>query len=358
MSNRPRRSLLLILLASFLLPGCAEEEISEYQVEKALPPYRLLAAIFPDTDRTWFIRMVGPRVEIGRSRATFDQFVESIRLTGKVDEPITWTRPSAWKKNDDLSVGGIRRYAAFRIGSQDDGVEVVITSLRGSGGSILANVNRYRGQLGLQPIGKVELSQTVEKQDVNGVEVTRIDLRGDKPTSSMPMPRRATRASSGGNQSNRARMRLIFDKNLPEGWTERATGREFHYAFAIKQGEDVASFSITPQVMVAQEAYQIINSWRQQLGLQPLGNGQTQDGVEFRKYASRDSWYAHIEEPQVGDRERKAIVGAVLPRRGLVWSFRLHGPTDIVAAQRANFDAFMDTVRFQPAVATSEGSDG
>lgn len=183
-----RLLLLASCVVSALLTGCVSEEITEYTVEKPLPPYRLLAAVVPHADKTWFIRMQGPRETMEQGKKTFDAFVESIRFTDSAESPIEWNKPEAWVESDEKMVRGFRRHAAFRIGSEPDDLEVVVTSLGGAGGSLLANVNRYRRQLGRSKLEERQLPYYVKKQMVGDVEVTRIDIDGSRPATPKAMP--------------------------------------------------------------------------------------------------------------------------------------------------------------------------
>ena len=55
------------------------------------PTLRLLAAIFPHKERTWFFKVVGPIVEVEANKEAFDRFIRSVHFTGKAEPPLTWT---------------------------------------------------------------------------------------------------------------------------------------------------------------------------------------------------------------------------------------------------------------------------
>jgi hypothetical protein len=54
-------------------------------------------------------------------------------------------------------------------------VEITVSS---AGGDLLANVNRWRGQIGLPPIGTAELTEVVESIDTLGVSGAYVELTG------------------------------------------------------------------------------------------------------------------------------------------------------------------------------------
>jgi hypothetical protein len=48
----------------------------------------------------------------------------------------------------------------------------------GDGGGLMANFNRWRGQLGLAPVGETDLTKQVQALDVPGTKATLADISG------------------------------------------------------------------------------------------------------------------------------------------------------------------------------------
>ncbi|HYT87870.1 MAG TPA: hypothetical protein VEL76_04055, partial [Gemmataceae bacterium] len=137
------------------LSGCqGHEEIRSYQVPRE-QPLRMLGAIVPHGEVVWFVKLVGPEPAVEEQKQQFRDLVLSFRFDDKAGLPLTWTTPKGWREvRDD------RRYGTFQIGPKEDGLEVTVFDLgrKGGGGSVLANVNRWRGQLGLWPTTPGELT--------------------------------------------------------------------------------------------------------------------------------------------------------------------------------------------------------
>src|SRR5262245_32017108 len=96
---RTKQAILAILCSAAALAvlGCQNDEIQRYQVPKPeRPALRMLAAMIPRGDRTWFFKAVGPAEQIGAQKEAFDQFLASVRFTDKADAPVTWTVPADW----------------------------------------------------------------------------------------------------------------------------------------------------------------------------------------------------------------------------------------------------------------------
>ena len=67
----------------------------------------------------------------------------------------TWVVPAGWKKLDEQKM---MRFATFRAGDQATGVDVIVSQFGGTVGGTLANVNRWRGQVKLEPIAEAQLA--------------------------------------------------------------------------------------------------------------------------------------------------------------------------------------------------------
>lgn len=78
---------------------------------------------------------------------------------------LTWDVPSGWVEGKASSM----RLASFAI-PVDEGVpgDVSLVQLTGSAGGLLANVNRWGGQIGLEALSPQELSEVLEGRTTNG----------------------------------------------------------------------------------------------------------------------------------------------------------------------------------------------
>jgi hypothetical protein len=100
-----------------------------------------------------------------------------------VDLPFTFTAPSGWKAAalPTFSV------AAFAVSENSPRPEVTITPLPESAAGIAANVNRWRGQLGLPEASKDELAAQAKPYKVDGQPGNWVSLQGPEGAN----PRRA-----------------------------------------------------------------------------------------------------------------------------------------------------------------------
>jgi len=163
-------------LTAWMLPGCQEqEEIRRHQVPKTKQPkIRLLAAIYPKSENTWFFKLLGPENAVAENEDAFHGFIKSVRFPGNGKEEIQWTAPNGWREEKPIPP----RYASYRIGEGLQELDFSITKLPGKAGTVLLNVNRWRGQIGLGPVTQMELGKITRELKQDEVEITVVDIVG------------------------------------------------------------------------------------------------------------------------------------------------------------------------------------
>ncbi len=101
-------------------------------------------------------------------------------MTGDVPPPprpeggLAWTLPKGWEQ----SVAGGMRYATLKAPAKGK-LDVSVVVLPGPAGGELANVNRWRGQIGLGPIDAVELAAARKAVKSKAGEVALYDFTSD-----------------------------------------------------------------------------------------------------------------------------------------------------------------------------------
>jgi hypothetical protein len=89
--------------------------------------------------------------------------------------PIRWQLPRGWEQ---LPAGEMR-LGDFRVqGANGERAEVMITPLAGRAGSDLANVNRWRGQVGLAPLAEDQLAANSETVQVGNEAAQLFEIAG------------------------------------------------------------------------------------------------------------------------------------------------------------------------------------
>lgn len=164
------------------LAGCQPaEEVRHYRVPKPEtrpepePKVRLLAGIFRQQDKTWFFKFMGPTADVKEHQAEYDRFIHSVRVSDQEDKPLAWSLPDGWTHEAGKSP---LRFATFRFGTKERPLELTVTSLEGEAGSLMANINRWRGQIGLKPIGEEGVKKIIRSENINGVDATLVEMSG------------------------------------------------------------------------------------------------------------------------------------------------------------------------------------
>lgn len=221
-SNRTPCWLLIGLL--LFSTGCADEPISSYtaprpdgQKQEAfvppkldLPPMakndsggasgspRILGAVITDKGTNFYVKLTGPSETLDKFAAQFDQFVASLKFTGKNESPFSWTLPEGWKpgKGNQFSL------AAFALPVEGRPIEVTISQ---AGGPLLDNINRWLGQVGRSPVSDAGFVEVAKATEIDGRKAYRVDLKGEaKPPIQPPMTPKTIDAPS-----NDAAMRVL-----------------------------------------------------------------------------------------------------------------------------------------------------
>lgn len=155
------------------------------------PAQRTFAAMLVADATVWFFMITGEDQRVAQHRQELDALVRSIRIKAApaqaaAAQNITWQRPATW--HDDPNPNKLR-VASFHIGDDQGQGEVSITQFQGDVGGLLANINRWRQQLGLAGIDRIEQQQLVP-MEVGGRGSVTLDLHGphdDQPGSNRRM---------------------------------------------------------------------------------------------------------------------------------------------------------------------------
>ncbi|HZP60158.1 MAG TPA: hypothetical protein VFB27_07510 [Opitutaceae bacterium] len=202
---------------------------------------RLLGAWLKQADRTWFFKLVGDDALVAAQRDTFMAFLQSVAfdatpagapvLAGQPqvqstnDLPknpgapfapfaggtmpadagtaapdaaasaptLTWTAPAGWQAKSP----GQMRLGSFDVPGAGGAVaDVSVIAFPGEAGGIAANINRWRGQLGLAPLAENDLAGATTTLDANGLHFIVVDLAGQ--SGGTPARMLAAIASFGG----------------------------------------------------------------------------------------------------------------------------------------------------------------
>lgn len=141
-------------------------------------PARMLGAILPHGEQLWFFKMTGDPEPVAGVEPAFREFLKSI--TFPMPEAPTWTLPEGWRPSDETHP---MRYATVLIGTSSKPLELTVSMLSQGAGELpqmlLANINRWRGQLGLRSVADGELEGESEELETSAGTVVLVNLLGE-----------------------------------------------------------------------------------------------------------------------------------------------------------------------------------
>jgi hypothetical protein len=149
---------------------------------------------------------------------------------------------------------------------------------------------------------------------------------------------------------NSGEPRPALDFKVPPGWkVPDMVDRLSLFAFEVKE-PDAGTARITIS-LAGGSLLDNVNRWAGQVGLPP------RDEKELAKLepVSIVGAKGHLVELVGKDISGKGdhIVGAILPREGTQWFFKMMGPTDVVSKQKAAFTEFLASMKFKATPATA-----
>lgn len=323
---------------------------------------------------------------------------EQLAAAGTATAPsqeFTDSPPDHWKKLQPSSM----LLSKYQIeGEEGATVDVTFSTLRSAPGGLLANINRWRGQLGQEPFADdaalknntstvpsgfgdavlvdVEglLTDADPKKDgrligviaEKGANAWFFKLRGNaalsaaerenfikwiasvKPVASSEpskVPMHGTAPGEGITPPKEAAVAPAGDGSvtwqLPDGWTP-ANGSSARYATISITGADGSKGELAVTHFPGDVGGDLanVNRWRGQIGLEPIKEAELASSVTHVIAGPKTIKVMDATGPQ----NRCAAGWAA--HGGETWFFKFTGPDALVTAEKAKFNAFLESIRF------------
>lgn len=366
-------------LSAAVSAGCGDHgEITRYTVPKApevkspgnagpaepgeTVETRVLGAIVPRKEQTWFFKLMGPADDVDQHAADFRKFVGSLRFTegdnGTAPHP-EWTLPEGWREEP----GSQMRFATIRLGADSSALELsviplphAVSALSDEREWILQNVNRWRGQVGLQAVSRAELSDETETIALSngtatvvnllgqssGSPMGRIPFAGHPPIGGAPFAgaaRPALGPPGAGSEGQQGGNGLTF--TVPKGWSAGKAGAMRQAAFEVHDGQKQVEITVINLPGAAGDLLANVNRWRGQIELSSVTQAELDGVLEPISVNGTDGNYVELIGPD------KAILGAIVNRAGRTWFFKLKGDAELARQEKPRFRAFVESVKFQ-----------
>jgi hypothetical protein len=293
---------------------------------------------------------------VAEQAENFRALIDSLSFEMDQGQP-NWMLPNGWVQKPASGM----RFATIEVPAAKGSSELSVTPLRLAGelhDYVVANVDRWRQQLGLDPTSSAKLfgsaEQPGELKEVrlsDGEQVMIVDLTGKAAAGpaaglagSAPLPPTGGPAAAGLPPSRPSNgPRLTYD--TPAGWSAGKVDGMRQVAFDIRDDGKAAEFTVIALAEGSGDLLANVNRWRQQVGLQPLAGREL--GSQVKEFAVDGAPGQEVELLGPAEKEpQEAILGVICSRGGQVWYFKLKGDAALVQREREQFDAFMHSVKF------------
>ena len=152
--------ILLFAGVAFALVSCGKKEAATHEITATRPYTDEDAALVP-------VNSAAERFGVVPSRPTAGSAVSE-----GADNPFRWVAPPGWSEVAASSM----RAVSFKLGASGQG-ECYLVALPGEAGGTVANVNRWRKQMGQPELSADEIA-ALPKMEFFGPGATRVDITG------------------------------------------------------------------------------------------------------------------------------------------------------------------------------------
>lgn len=139
-------------------------------------------------------------------------------------------------------------------------------------------------------------------------------------------------------------------KGLPSGWSSKPGAGMRAATFEIQDAEGGrAELAAIPLPGMGGNDVELVNLWRQQVGLQPVTKEDVgRHAEEFDAAGRRVRLYTISGEGEAGSTSQVRLLVASVREAGFTWFFKLAGDPGAVSAQRENLKQFVSQAEFVP----------
>lgn len=298
----------------------------------------------------------------------------------------TWTTPTTWQQ---VTPTNKLRLAEFAIPGQDGAkAEAAVYSFRGSVGSELDNVNRWRGEVQLPPttddkivseqvqIGLLEGKLYEIPGASNSIVVASLSREGDTwifkmwgdkdvVTDAVPVFRDFLKsvqftdavaaasvtpaapavlpptAEAADNSSGEPKW------SVPADWSEKEPGPMVFKSFMATDAQGKTA-AITVSFLGGEGGglFANVNRWRGQLGLDPVDPDKLDSVTQHLDTTAGAATLVDFTGTDAKTSQPARLIAVVVPHGDSTWFFKLMGDGGTVAAQKENFVKFVQTVQY------------
>jgi hypothetical protein len=390
-ANQSVRLLVLVMPLLLLATGCHRDDVKVYRIAKDQDQSSQQIAPALPTDSP------NPKLPPGHPDISS---MPGAPAPASAAPQLTWKTPAGWTEVPP----GEMRVASFKVaGANGKQADVSIVPLPGMAGTDSANVNRWRGQVGLSVVTDDELQKAAENVEAGGQPAQLYDIAGTNPggggaerilgviqhrddmawfykmtgdadlveqqkpafieflkslnfgaaaqrQTEMPAANPAGGGDMGGLLSAAAPAAGGNKPNwqVPAGWQEVAGGQFLVAKFTLT-GDGGAAAAVNVSSSTSEEGRSLtgnVNRWRGQLGLPPMS-----DDLGDRLFTNvvvngGKATLVDLTGKDVRTGQPARLVGIVVSLPDQTWFYKLMGDAKVVESQKDAFTRFVQGVKY------------
>jgi len=382
-----------VLMSLLFLPvaGCHRDEVKTYRVAKDQNQPQPQSAPAMPTDSP------NPTLPPGHPDISSASAAPGLAASGSARPQLTWPTPEGWTEVPP----GEMRVASFKIqGQNGKQADVSVIPLPGLPGSDEANVNRWRGQVGLSPASPDELKKSAENVEAGGQPAQLYDIAGQNPDNGeaarilgviqhrtdavwffkmtgdadlaeQQKPAFVAFLKSVKFTTVQAQTELppshppIGDTGMgaptasapissegkpnwqvPAGWQEVSGGQFLVAKFIITGKSSATAVNVSSSTGEGGGLAGNINRWRGQLGLTSLSDGDVNKLVTAIDVPGGKASLVDLSGTDARTGQPTRLVGVIVPQSGQTWFYKLMGDAKVVESQKDAFIQFVQGVKY------------
>ncbi len=393
-ANKSVRLLSLLTPLLLLATGCHRDDVKVYRIAKDQdqpPPPQTAPALPTDSPN--------PGLPPGHPDISSIPSAPAAASAGTLPQ-LTWKTPAGWTEVPPSEM----RVASFKVaGAGGKQADVSVIPLPGMAGTDDANVNRWRGQVGLSVLTDDDLQKAAENVGAGGQPAQLYDIAGTNPDgggaerilgviqhrdgmawfykmtgdadlveqqkpafveflkslnfgaaaptqAEMPAAIPAASGDMGALLSAAAPAASANKPNwqVPAGWQEVAGGQFLVAKFTLAGDSGAtADVNVSSSPGDGGGLAANVNRWRGQLGLNPF-NEMELAHINPTMDLPGGGHLTIVDFTGTDSKTGKParLIGAVVPQNGQTWFYKLMGDASVVESQKAAFVQFVQGVKY------------
>jgi hypothetical protein len=330
------------------------------EMKKAVPgeAVRMLAALAPQpgTDFFWTFKLQGAPDELEKIKPDFIKLLGSLQWDNENKGGVLplWQFPPGSRVSQQED--GFGRVATITLSDEFSNLQIAVAKFTNTGDweqAALTNINRWRGQLRLDPISADALDTATKKIPYTGDDAILVDetgTAGPRPGMTPPVAAKQQQPEATPPPTTAAPPKSdpakLVEYTAPEAWKSKEGSSLRIATFSVTQGEETAEVAITqfPKVAQMTDPLANVNRWRGELALPPAKESELPEQTSVLKIGDQPATIFFATGTR-GDQPASTLA-AMIVRENRVWFVKMQGAATLVSKQRPAFEEFVKSLKF------------